>query len=90
MAKDTHSVTVTPRHGGRPKLFTGPTQAAAVEAAFAWMLAEHDVVKAARQLLDQLADAREMLEDCNESGKTAAAFAALETATKLAEARSHS
>lgn len=82
-----HTVSVTPRHGGEPKLFTGPTQAAAVEAAFAYMLAEHDVVKAARRLLTQIGDVREMLEECNESGETGAAFAALESAVTIAEGK---
>lgn len=79
-----HTISVTPRGGGEPRLFTANSQAEAFDSAFAWMLARHDVVTTARQLLDQIGDVREMLEECNESGETAEAFAALEAAVNAA------
>lgn len=74
------SIQVTDRSTGKVRIFQGSTAAQAWSAAMRSV--ESPLHVAALALLDQLADARPMLEECNESGRTAAAFRALETAAR--------
>ena len=74
-----YSVEITDRATGLKKTFTGDTQAQALEHAFDWAR-QGSIYIAAKELLEQLADARPMLEECNISGHTKEAFHALEAA----------
>lgn len=73
------------RMDGTSRIFSAPTAAQAWQQAMEWSsVREAAVITAARHLLNCIADARQMLEDTDESGATEEAFAALDKA--LAEA----
>ena len=60
--------------------FEGATMQEELHAAAAWRPGQDAIPAAARNLLHALTDVQEMLEETDDSGRTAEAFAALEDA----------